>query len=370
MPTTQKPASGVDSLKVAMRGTRSRGRRAARRLLIRRGLHFPLQRRAAKAIEQARANRPALTVLTPDEALRENGFTVFRGLFPAQECARLAAEFKSAARITEGEHWTCVDSTNRVPQTREVLFDERLLGAVRASLRGEARFLQASDLHYMHDTAGWHRDSVHRLHDNSATADWGDRDGPYAVVKAILYLESDNAAMGVVPGSHLSPIAIDRDFVKMVEKLGGQTIVGPQDEPNRRLSPQEKRIPMAWKAMPGDVLVFDERMYHAGRRVDDGQVTTERKFCLSLTFGSDNMHSYRYFSYFRYARKELGFVRLTPDYLAALRDHDLVLDDGLDNYYENHLDELRLVHLRNPEKMDELVEQVSRAAAAKQAAHR
>jgi ectoine hydroxylase-related dioxygenase (phytanoyl-CoA dioxygenase family) len=350
------------------RRARARAGRAARRLVRNPRLPGAIRRQADRAVDQARSDRPALQVLSHQQALKENGFTIFRGLYSPAEVAQLAAGLKRDAGITEGEHFTRVDATNRVPSTRQVLFDEKLLTAVRSSLSTECRFLQAGDLHYLHDTAGWHRDSVHRAEDNSASADWSDRDGPYGVVKAIVYLESDNAAMGLIAGSHLSPIAFDRDLVIRIEKIGGQLVIDAADEPNRRFSAAEKRVPMAWKAFPGDVLVFDERTYHAGRRVDDGRVTKNReaaKFCLSLTFGSDNMHSYRYYSYFRYARKELGFVKLTPDYVQALREHDLLLSSGLGNYYLKHPQEVRLVHLRHPEMMDELVEQFTRAGSGR-----
>ena len=47
------------------------------------------------------------------------------------------------------------------------MFDQRLLAAVRSTVDAPIRFLQVSDLHYLHDTAGWHRNSVHREHDSS-----------------------------------------------------------------------------------------------------------------------------------------------------------------------------------------------------------
>jgi hypothetical protein len=302
-------------------------------------------------------------VLTPAEALRENGFTIFRGLFPADECAALAADLKRDAGITEGVEFTRVDATNKFPRARDVLFDPRVLTAVRTAVEEPVRFLQVSDLHYLHDTAGWHRDSVHREVDSSAAPDWDD--DQYGVVKAILYMESDNAAMGIMAGSHLSPLEIDRDFVKAVEKRSGQVVIDIQEEPNRRFSPAERRRPMAWKARVGDLLVFDERMYHAGRRVDAGRVTGEvqaAKFTLSLVFGPENMHSWRLYSYFRYARRELHYKRFPADFQAALAEHELLLAD-LGNYYLQHPEELRLAHLRHPETMDALVAEFTRFGA-------
>lgn len=364
--------SASDQLFAAVRKARDRALRVGKRYAKDPKAAIPgeTRSRAQKAIDEAAAGKPPLQVLSHEQALKENGFTIFRSLYSREEVAQIAADFKAEAGITEGEHFTRVDATNRVPGTRRILFDERLLDAVRSSLTTECRFLQAGDLHYLHDTAGWHRDSVHRAEDNTESADWSDRDGPYGVTKAILYMESDNAAMGLVAGSHLSPFAFDRDLIMKIEALGGQLVVD-QDEPNRRFSEAERRLPLAVKLFPGDVLVFDERTYHAGRRVDGGKVTKNReaaKFCLSLTFGSENMHSYRFYSYFRYARNELGFVTLTPDFVEELRKRELLLANGLGNYYLDYPEEVRLVHLRHPERMDGLVEQFKREAAEKRAA--
>jgi hypothetical protein len=300
--------------------------------------------------------------LSPSQALRQNGFTVFRGLFPPAECATLAAELKHEAGITPGVKYTKVDATNAFPTAREILFEGRILDAVRTALGPDARYLQVGDLHYLHDTAGWHRDSVHRAPDASEAPDWSDADNPFGVVKAILYLESDNAAMGIMPGSHASPIAMDAAYVKSVEAVGGQLVIDEDDDPNQRFSAQEKRNPVAWQAGVGDVLVFDERMYHAGRRVDNGVVSTNRqapKFTLSLVFGADNHHSERMYSYFRYARKELRYRDLPDDFAAELADRGLVLSQGWTNFYREQPQELRHVHLPDPTQLQPLIEEFS-----------
>jgi ectoine hydroxylase-related dioxygenase (phytanoyl-CoA dioxygenase family) len=299
--------------------------------------------------------------LAPSEALHENGFTVFRGLFPQAECAALGRALKREAGIRDGVKFTKVDSTNSYPTTREIVLDRRMLMAVRSVLGSRAKFLQVSDLHYLHDTAGWHRDSVHRAPDASDAPDWSDTESPFGVVKAILYLESDNAAMGIMAGSHLSPIAMDQAFVKSVESADGQLVINAE-QLNRRLTAAQKKVPLAWKAEVGDVLVFDERMYHAGRRVDHGRVTANRaapKFTLSLVFGADNHHSERMYSYFRYARKELSYRDLVPEFRQELAARGLVLSNGWGNFYAQHPQELRHVHLPDPTRLGPLIEEFS-----------
>ena len=365
MTATRSTRSGDDDLGVAIRKAAERTARRVRKAAKDPGWAVERIRnraagRTAAPIQAARPNAG----LSHAAALRENGFTIYRGLFSPGECTALASEFKAAAGITEGVHFTRTDATNKVPATRKVLFDPRILGAVREAIGDQIRFVQPSDLHYLHDTVGWHRDSVHRAQDNALAADWTDVDGPFGVVKAILYMEADSAGMGIMAGSHLSPRAVDAHYVKAVERSGGHIVVDRPDEPNRRLTAVEKRKPLVWVAGVGDVLVFDQRMYHCGRRVVDGVVARHNeapKFCLSMVFGLDNRHSERFYSYFRYARRELGYRDFDPDYREQLEAHDLIFRNGLDNYYERHPDELRLATLRKPETMDQLVEQFAAA---------
>lgn len=302
------------------------------------------------------------------DALRENGFTVYRQAFSRDECARLAAAFKADAGITEGVKYTKLDATNTITSTRQVLFDPRVLAAVRDAVGPDVRFLQVSDLHYRHDTFGWHRDSVHRAQDSSEAPDWADQSVPFGVVKAILYLEAGNAAMGIMAGSHASPLEMDHAHVDAVEQRHGQIVVGPHDEPNRRFDVEQRRVPLAWKAEVGDVLVFDERMYHAGRRVEGGVVSRNQqapKFTLSLVFGLDNAHSERMYSYFRYARRELHYRDLPADFRQQLAGHGLALSNGWTNFYERQPGDLRHVYLRDPEQLGPLMAEFAAAGAAR-----
>lgn len=349
-PTARRPAE-------LLRDIAADPRRALRKLGPQRALTVLRAQQAIRHVASTTRGVP----LAPDAALRENGFTICRGLFDPTECATLAAAFMAEAGIVPGAEFTRVDATNKLATARRVLFDQRIRAAVQRAIAAPPRFLQVSDLHYRHDTAGWHRDSVHRALDSSAAPDWDD--GQYGVVKVIVYLETDDAAMGLICGSHLSPRAIDYDLVRAIEKRHGQLVLGPADEPNRCFSAAERAVPLAWLASVGDVLIFDERLYHAGRRVTGGRVTADTggaKLTLSLVFGPENHHSRRLHSYFRYARRELHYKDFPPAFRAALAEHDLLLGE-LGNYYLQHPEELRLAHLRHPEKMNALVAQFRRA---------
>ena len=253
------------------------------------------------------------------------------------ECAQLAQALKREAGIRAGVKHTKVDATNSYPTARELVLEGRILGAVRTAIGPDARFLQVSDLHYLHDTAGWHRDSVHRAPDASDAPDWSDPSHPFGVVKAILYLESDNAAMGIMAGSHA---VADRDrpaHVRAIEAAGGQIVIDAS-QPNQRFTDAEKQLPLAWRAEVGDVLVFDERMYHAGRRVDNGRVTANReaaKFTLSLVFGPTTITPNGCTPTSATPAKNCPTATYRPTSADELDERGLVLSQGWTNFYRS-----------------------------------
>jgi len=81
-------------------------------------------------------------------------------------------------------------------------------------------------------------------------------------------------------------------------------------------------------------------------------------------FGADNRHSERMYSYFRYARRELGYRDVNEDLRQQLADHGLVLSNGWGNYYEQFPEDLRHAYLRDPNTLEPLIEEFSMAGAS------
>ena len=179
------------------------------------------------------------------------------------------------------------------------------------------------------------------------------------MVKAFVYLESDNAAMGIVRLAP-SPIEMDRAFVRRIENAGGN--IDADDEPNQRFTEEEKRIPMAWRALPGDVLIFDERLYHNGLagRGRQGHRQPHRSEVLPVAgvrgrqpaLGADVLLLPLRPQEPRLPRPERGF----PPEPA---DRGLVLSNGWGNYYEQSPQDLRHAFLTDPDTLEPLIEEFS-----------
>lgn len=289
------------------------------------------------------------------EALRENGFYVIRNLLSREECAGLAGPLRAQHPLKNGSY-TSIDAVNRNELIAELLFDRRILAAVAAGLETQPKFLQCSDLQIDHDHTRWHRDSAYR---DPGGLDWDEAGAPYKTVKIIVYLETDSAGLAIVPGSHKAPSETHEAITSRFQKDLRVTIVGPESNPNRPYNPMEREHAVVFCAGVGDAIVFDERLLHRGRRVDEGRVTdkaTGRKLTVSYVFGADNVHSERFHSYYRYARPDLVFKDMPPALMSRLAKAGIALNNGYRNYYEMQAEELRGVWLRKPEALDALID--------------
>jgi FkbM family methyltransferase len=285
--------------------------------------------------------QPPRTVerLTPEQALHENGFYAVRSLLPEATRTALAAKLHAVAnKRVDGQEWMSVDCVNRVSVVGDTLFDARIHQAVRAAIGPDIRFLQVSDVQINHDHLNWHRDSTYRGPSAAGALDWDESRAPYRVIKILIYLESENAGLAMLPGTHRTPPLMDAEHVANLERAGKYTVVGPRDEANRHFSKDERALPLMFCASPGDALIFDERLYHCGRRMNGGRVARDakgKKLTLSYVFGADNVHSARLYSYFRYLRKDLGYRDLSPALRQRLQKEGLALSTGWSNHFES-----------------------------------
>jgi ectoine hydroxylase-related dioxygenase (phytanoyl-CoA dioxygenase family) len=306
-------------------------------------------RRARKLVRKPKqffldylAKRPRapgeLELLKPEQAMRENGFYVVRSLFPEADRTSLAAQLHAIAKnAAEGEEWMSIDCVNRVGIVADTLFDARIHEAVRRAICSDIRFLQVSDVQFNHDHLQWHRDSAYRAPCASGAFDWDESREPYRVIKILIYLESENAGLAMLPGSHQAPPEMDRERIAELERAGRYTIVGPSDEANRHFSWEERAQPLMFCARPGDALIFDERLYHCGRRLKNGAVSRDvqgKKLTVSYVFGADNVHSARIYSYFRYVRKDLSYRALPAALTKRIEQAGLALSAGWRNHFE------------------------------------
>ncbi|WP_273184609.1 methyltransferase domain-containing protein [Hyphomonas adhaerens] len=265
-----------------------------------------------------------------------NGFALIRGVLPEAEAVDASKKFKEDFVLGDipPEGHTTFDIASVCPEGEDYAFDPRILSAVRNCLGPDIRFLQWATYQLNHMSFPWHRDGPYRQF--GVGHDWNEGDEKYSVAKIIVYLECRDFAMAVYPGTHKqdidrTKIRPDRDNFLMLDpdQQNGSTVL-------------ENR-PYLASVRPGDALVFDQRLYHCGRLIDSktGQFTKSipgDKSYLSYTYGADNEHSSRFFAYFNRER-EFNIRPMHKRLVERLRNENLYLSSGQDNYFDQHPEE-------------------------------
>jgi hypothetical protein len=288
------------------------------------------------------------------QEFEERGYAVFRGMLSPEESARYRAEIQTLSGVGDGDFgtkvFTCADGVTQHRPFWPLIYDPRLLEAVRAAIGPTIRYTQHSDLHAhvasrppSPDFAGgWHRDSACR--DFNVGPDWDDLLGPYRIVRVAFYLQTfaeSHSALGVVPGSH-----------RYEEKLSGNArrvwcrLLPAEYHIKRALSRKglgeepyyyhpwfhHRTRPARWpllarptepvwiKTEPGDCIIFNQRLYHSASAIKGP------KYAIYLSYSADNDHARNHVRYYRFLRKDLKYGPVPPELAEKLREHDIYME--------------------------------------------
>lgn len=252
---------------------------------------------------------------TNAESFSNNGFIVVRGLLPPEEVALYVGRLKALAG--GAPRWTLPDGVNRHPEFWPVIFNERLLAAVREVLGPEVRYLPHNDLHVGFSSFSWHRDSVSREFGDGP--DWDETQEPYRIVRVGIYLQrfaDSQFRLGLVPGSHRPGDSTPRQrrarqrtgaAAAVVSGLTGIDFVGAD---------------AAWVATePGDCVIFDPRCLHTGSRIHG------EKYSMFVAFGVENAHFRHHWQYYLRLRRDLGYAAIAPALSDSLRTAGLLASE-------------------------------------------
>lgn len=272
-----------------------------------------------------------------DDRLREfshNGFAVFRDVFSKPDIEVIRSRIEENTKIAPGD--TIIDVANVDPTSESLVFSEPLLSCVRACIGDDIAFLKWSTYQIDHTSHPWHRDGAFR--DYGVGMDWREPSS-YSVAKAILYLRCDQFALAVMPNSH----RLDIDRTKIPSGRDEFFEVGELDEIDESIFDDGDEKPTLVRVNPGDIVVFDQRILHCGRNLDDTEhgflkdVVGPKHF-YSVLYGAKNAHSERFYSFFEFERG-FGQDRYNPEFRDRLEKSHMLFPLVEENYFERHPEE-------------------------------
>jgi len=259
-----------------------------------------------------------------------DGYFLLRPLFTTAEAAQWREHINrvfdlpagaAAEKAIAGKTFTLADGITINEAFWPIVFNERLLATTRALLGGDIRYTQHSDLHINLPGGRWHRDSACR--DFGVGPDWDESEQAYRVVRVAIYLSdysNSGSSLVVLPGSHHSETAIARrEYVTWNKMRTALRRRGRNDwVPHWFLSHPRKVI----RTQPGDCVIFDQRLMHAGGVVSGPQ----SKYAIYLSYGLDNQHSYNHRAFF--LDRPTYSSDLPPALGTRLADSNLLLSNG------------------------------------------
>lgn len=235
-------------------------------------------------------------------AFERDGYHLLRPLFSPEEATewreRINRVFdlpagEAGARAVDGKTFTLADGVTINKAFWPIIFNERLLATVQSLIGDDIRYTQHSDLHINLPGGRWHRDSACR--DFGVGPDWEEQEAPYRVVRVAIYLSlnaDSGSSLVVLPGTHRRESATLRREYQTWNRM--RTILrrhGQNDlVPHWFFSGPRKVI----RTRPGDCVIFDQRLLHAGGVVGGPQP----KYAIYLSYGLDNRHSRNHRSFF------------------------------------------------------------------------
>lgn len=258
------------------------------------------------------------------EQYQKDGYIHLPALLTPEEVQHYRREFQRISGLSDDQlnfnrplenGWSMNDAVTQLEECWPLIFNPKLLSAVREILGPEIRYTQHSDLHVNFGACGWHRDSANR--DFKRGADWDTSRGDYSVVRIAIYLQSfaeSRFSLGVIPGSH------QRESRATTLELKAWRFLGRFFDQSSFVPPLLSVRPKWLKVEPGDCVVFSQRLFHSGSPIRGP------KYSVYFSYGLDNEHSRNHVDYYFNTRKELNY-RPAPQALQnLLRQNSLLLN--------------------------------------------
>ncbi|WP_300301998.1 phytanoyl-CoA dioxygenase family protein [Ferrovibrio sp.] len=236
------------------------------------------------------------------EKFEKSGYHYLPGLLSADEAQQYRMRINRAFGLPERElsnrdidskTYTLPDGITKIPDFWPLIFNTKLLETIRGLLGGDIRYTQHSDLHINLGAGKYHRDSAYR--DFGVGPDWDESKSAYKVVRVAIYLsdyDNSGSSLVILPGTHRHESWLNRMEVRFWNELRTRwrRFLDTNSLPQWAISMPKTTI----RHKPGDCLIFDQRVLHAGGVVAGAMP----KYAAYLSFSLDNIHAYNHHAYY------------------------------------------------------------------------
>jgi hypothetical protein len=266
---------------------------------------------------------------TDKKRFNEDGYYIIRSLLTLDEARKYRHKINKVFDFPEKDiksaeishrTYALADGVTKNSEFWPIIFNETLTRSIRSLLGNNIRYVQHSDLHINLGGGRYHRDSQCR--DFGKGSDWDESNDPYRIVRIAIYLsdyKDSGSSLELLPESHKKESKINRIEYMLWNKL---RIKFRKIGLNKYLPhwfASRKKITI--KTKPGDCIILDQRLMHAGGNLDDKEYP---KYAIYLAFGIDNAHAINHRSF--YLDRPTYNKNIPEDLRIKLKENSLLLE--------------------------------------------
>ena len=259
----------------------------------------------------------------------EDGYYIIPSLFSSSDAKSLRHKLNKIFNFPEKDitsdeisyrTYALADGVTKESAFWPIIFNEKLVSSVRSLLGDDIRYVQHSDLHINLGGGSYHRDSSCR--EFGSSPDWDESNEPYKIVRVAIYLsdyEDSGSSLELLPCSHRKESRLNRfeytlwNMMRVkFRKFGFNEYL-----PHWFLSRKKNTI----KTKPGDCIIIDQRLMHAGGGLSRKNYP---KYAIFLAFGVDNSHTRNHKNF--YQDKPTYEKNIPVALKAMLKEKNLLLE--------------------------------------------
>ena len=220
------------------------------------------------------------------DSFQKNGYHIIRRFLHTDDVLFFQNEIFKDLKIKDqiksvGGQYQLIENKNYW----KLFTNHKLLNSVRFNLNNEEIcFIQHTDMHFNFGSGIFHRDNSNRKFMSSP--DWDEKKYKYGVVRVAIYLSSyfeSGTSLYIIPGSHKNQTNIQRLEIKIFNKIHSFFNKFKIQIPHFLFFSKLEKI----KLEEGDLVFFDERVLHAGGKIN----YKKPKISIFFAYGLKNQHT-------------------------------------------------------------------------------
>lgn len=256
----------------------------------------------------------------------ENGYFVLENFLSNKEISHYIDKINKIFNLNKkftssNDFYGCPDGVTKHNAFWSIIFNKKLILAIEKILGEKIKYTQHSDIHVNLPAGAFHRDNAYRNFGEGP--DWDEQNFPYKVVRVAIYLtdfKESGSSLIILPKSNKNESFINKKEYVFWNYLRHywRKYFNSNKLDHFFFTRKIKKL----ETKPGDCIIFDQRLIHAGGCVKGNFP----KYSIFLSYGVNNEHSLNHHKF--YLSRETYLKKLPSNLKKKLKKENLLLIDN------------------------------------------